>query len=47
MHVRCKHIIGFMQTARAPCLPEWQYMLDSGNEATRDAISAYEALKNG
>ena len=44
-HISREHLIGFMQTTWAPCLPDWQYMLDKGNDATRDAINAYEAAK--
>ena len=37
-----EHLLGFMQTTWAPCLPDWQYMLDKGCDATADAIRAYE-----
>jgi hypothetical protein len=49
-HIDKKHLLGFMQTTWAPVLPHWKYMLDKGNEATKEAIAAYTSklaeLKN-
>ena len=42
-HIDKKHLLGFMQTTWAPVLPHWKYMLDKGNEATKEAISAYNS----
>lgn len=41
-----EHLLGFMQTTWAPCLNEWQHMLDKGNAATADAIAAFKAKIN-
>ena len=42
-HIDKKHLLGFMQTTWAPVLPHWKYMLDKGNEATKEAIAAYNS----
>lgn len=45
-HISKEHLLGFMQTTWAPCLNEWQHMLDKGNAATADAVAAFKAKIN-
>ena len=44
-HVSPEHLLGYMQTTWAPVLPDWKYMLDYGNEATKEATEIYERIK--